>query len=165
MADTLSPPDDQALSDARWDLEPLVEGGGRDGAIELLEEAARLSDDFASRYRGGVADLDAAGLAAALAELEDIFDRVGRAGSYASLAFSVDTQDAPTGALMQQVSERSASIETALLFFDLEWNELDDAHAEKLLEADERGMWAASPEALATLRDAILEAEGWEERR
>jgi cobaltochelatase CobN len=39
------------------------------------------------------------------------------------------------------------------------------AIAEKLLEADERGMWAASPEALATLRDAILEAEGWEERR
>ncbi len=103
----------------------------------MLEEAARLSEDFAARYRGGVADLDAAGLAAALAELEDIFDRVGRAGSYASLAFSVDTQDAPTGALMQQVSERSASIETALLFFDLEWNELDDAHAEKLLEADE----------------------------
>ena len=33
MADTLSPPDDQALSDARWDLEPLVEGGGSEGAI------------------------------------------------------------------------------------------------------------------------------------
>ena len=138
MADTATTaPSDQALDDARWDLEPLVEGGGREGATELLEEAARLSEDFAARYRGGVADLDAAGLAAALAELEDIFDRVGRAGSYASLAFSVDTQDAPTGALMQQVSERSASIETALLFFDLEWNELDDAHAEKLLEADE----------------------------
>ncbi len=37
--------------------------------------------------------------------------------------------------------------------------------AEKLLEANERGMWAASAEALTTLRDAILEAEGWEERR
>ncbi len=37
--------------------------------------------------------------------------------------------------------------------------------AERLLEASERGLWAASPEALATLRSAILEAEGWEEGR
>jgi cobaltochelatase CobN len=37
--------------------------------------------------------------------------------------------------------------------------------AEKLLEADQRDLWDASPEALATLRSAVLEAEGWEERR
>ncbi len=39
------------------------------------------------------------------------------------------------------------------------------AIAERLLEADERGMWAASEESLATLRAAVLEAEGWEESR
>jgi cobaltochelatase CobN len=37
--------------------------------------------------------------------------------------------------------------------------------AEHLLEAHERGMWAASGEALGTLRSALLEAEGWEESR
>ena len=37
--------------------------------------------------------------------------------------------------------------------------------AERLLEANEREMWNASPEALAALRSALLEAEGWEERR
>ena len=37
--------------------------------------------------------------------------------------------------------------------------------AERLLEANERDMWNASAEALATLRSALLEAEGWEERR
>jgi cobaltochelatase CobN len=37
--------------------------------------------------------------------------------------------------------------------------------AEKLLEARDRGLWDASPEALATLRSALLEAEGWEEGR
>jgi cobaltochelatase CobN len=35
--------------------------------------------------------------------------------------------------------------------------------AERLLEAHERGLWDASKEALATLRDALLEVEGWEE--
>jgi cobaltochelatase CobN len=37
--------------------------------------------------------------------------------------------------------------------------------AEKLLEAVERNMWNASDEAIATLRHAMLEAEGWEETR
>ena len=37
--------------------------------------------------------------------------------------------------------------------------------AERLLEAHERGMWDASDGALATLRSALLEAEGWEEGR
>jgi cobaltochelatase CobN len=37
--------------------------------------------------------------------------------------------------------------------------------AERLLEAHERGLWDASAEALATLRSAVLEAEGWEEDR
>ncbi len=37
--------------------------------------------------------------------------------------------------------------------------------AERLLEAKERGLWEASAEALATLRQALLEAEGWEESR
>ncbi len=37
--------------------------------------------------------------------------------------------------------------------------------AERLLEAVDRGLWAASPGALDTLRAALLEAEGWEESR
>jgi cobaltochelatase CobN len=35
--------------------------------------------------------------------------------------------------------------------------------AEKLLEADRRGMWQASEQARKTLIDAVLETEGWEE--
>ena len=37
--------------------------------------------------------------------------------------------------------------------------------AERLLEAVERGMWQADADAVAALRDAVLEAEGWEEGR
>ena len=37
--------------------------------------------------------------------------------------------------------------------------------AERLLEADERGMWSASEGARAELTSAVLEAEGWEESR
>ena len=37
--------------------------------------------------------------------------------------------------------------------------------AERLLEAAARGLWNASDTAVATLRDALLEAEGWAEER
>ena len=39
------------------------------------------------------------------------------------------------------------------------------AMAERLLEANERGLWEASDESLSTLRSAVLESEGWEESR
>ena len=37
--------------------------------------------------------------------------------------------------------------------------------AERLLEADDRDMWAASDQARSALTSAVLEAEGWEETR
>lgn len=128
---------DEALLKARWNLDPLVEGRGAEGTLELLAEARERSVAFAEKYRAKVADLDAAGLVAAMRELEEIFDRVGRAGSYASLWFTVDTADPERGALLQQVQERGAEIETSLIFFELEWNELEDEDAEALLEVEE----------------------------
>jgi len=138
---TTAAPVDEALESARWDLEPLVEGQGDEGAIALLDEAQSRAESFAERYRGKVLELDAGALAGALTELEEIGDRVGRAGTYASLAFSVDTQTPEVGALMQKVRERAAAIETELLFFELEWNEVDDESAAELLASDELDRW------------------------
>ena len=79
----------------------------------------------------------AAELAEAMRELGEISDLAGRAGSYAGLAFSLDTADPERGALLQRGRELGAEIETLLLFFDLEWNELPDERADELLANDE----------------------------
>jgi len=134
---TATPEADSALAEARWNLEPLVDGRGKEGVLALLDEARDRSVAFADAHRGKVAEIDQDGLVAAMRELEQIFDRVGRAGSYASLWFSTDTADPERGALLQQVQERGAEIETSLLFFELEWNELSDERAEELLANDE----------------------------
>jgi oligoendopeptidase F len=128
---------DKALEEARWNLDPLVDGKGAEGTLELLTQAKERAIAFAGKHRGKVSELDAAGLAAAMRELEDMFDKIGRAGSYASLWFTVDTADPERGALLQQVQERGAEIETSLIFFELEWNEVPDDRAEALLAADE----------------------------
>lgn len=122
-------------ADVAWDLEPLVYGEGEAGALRLLAEAAEQAEAFAATYAGKVAELDGAGLAAAVAALEELSDRIGRAGNYAMLRFSTDTADPANGALLQKVQEQSAQIETKLLFFELEWAALDDARAEELLAA------------------------------
>ncbi len=138
MSDTATAiPTDEALDKARWDLEPLVYGGGDDAALKLLDDAAERAEAFAKEYRGKVDGLDAATMADAMRELEEISNLAGRAGTYASLKFSVDTLSPEVGSLMQQVRERSASISTALLFFELEWNEVPEDRAEELLGSDE----------------------------
>ena len=122
---------DPELAGIAWDLEPLLDGAA--GVDALLEEAQRRADAFAAAHAGKVAELDGPGLVAAMRELEALQELVGRAGSYAALAFSVATADPQRGALLQLVQERGTQIETALLFFELEWAALDDERAEALL--------------------------------
>jgi oligoendopeptidase F len=127
---------DPALEAAAWDLEPLVESKGSAGVEELLNEARDRAAEFAQQHHGEVAELGPEGLADAMHELAAIFDLTGRAGSYAMLNFTLDTTDPARGALIQRARELGAAIETQLLFFELEWNQLPDEQAEQLLADD-----------------------------
>ncbi len=133
----ISPPelDDPELTQASWDLEPLVEGAGEAGAGRMLDEASARAQSFASAHQGRVAELDASGLARAMEEIAGISDLVGRASYYAALDFSTNTADPERGALMQRIEERSTALQTRLLFFELEWAALPDDRAEELLAA------------------------------
>jgi oligoendopeptidase F len=137
MTTAADPLTDQELLDTEWDLGPLVDGDGRAGAERQLGEGKDRASKFQSRYAGKVAELDAAALQTAMRELEEINELIGRAGSYASLEFATDTADPARGALLQLVQERATEIETLLLFFDLEWAEVDDEKADELLASDE----------------------------
>ena len=124
------------VQEVGWDLDPLVDGDGPEGAERLLDEADERAARFAESYASRVGELDGAGLAAAMAELEAIVDRLGRAGSYAMLRFAVDTADPDNGALLARVQERATGVETKLLFFELEWAAVDDDRVDELLSAD-----------------------------
>ena len=133
MTTAADPLTDPELLETEWDLEPLVDGEDAAGAERMLEEGKERASRFAATYAGKVAELDAAGLQAAMGELEAINDLIGRAGSFASLRFATDTADPERGALLQLVQERATEIETLLLFFELEWAAVDDDRAEELL--------------------------------
>jgi oligoendopeptidase F len=128
---------DEELQETAWDLDPLVEGRGEEGADAELTEAAELASEFSGSYAGKVGELDAGGLAEAMHLLERIYKLVVRAGSYAHLRFATDTADASNGALLQRTQERGTEIETRLLFFELEWAAVPDERAEELMAAPE----------------------------
>ena len=124
---------DPELLEAEWDLAPLVDGDEQAGVERQLQEATERATAFAAAHAGKLSELDPAGLEAAMRELAEINELIGRGGSYASLRFSTDTADPVRGALLQRVQESATAIETKLLFFELEWAALDDDKAEALL--------------------------------
>src|ERR1700691_4173110 len=133
MASAVTEPTDPELEQAAWDLEPLVGGAGETGVDARLEEAQRRAQAFGERYAGKLGELDGAGLAEAMGELAEIYELVGRVGTYVGLRFSTDTANPASGALLQRARERETAIETALLFFELEWAALPDERVEELL--------------------------------
>ena len=138
MATTVSTsePNDPELAQTAWDLEPLVDGEGEAGVESRLQDALTRSQAFAERYAGKLDGLDSAGLGEAMTELAEIYELVGRAGSYAALRFSTDTAAPENGALLQKVQEGETQISTTLLFFELEWAALSDERAEELLAGE-----------------------------
>jgi len=139
MATTVSTsePNDPELAQTAWDLEPLVDGEGEAGVESRLRDALTRSQAFAERYTGKLDGLDSAGLGEAMAELAEIYELLGRAGSYAALRFSTDTAAPENGALLQKVQEGETQISTTLLFFELEWAALSDERSEELLAGED----------------------------
>ena len=127
---------DPEVEAVAWDLAPLLDGAGEDAVDSMLDDALRRADAFAGRHAGRVAELDGPELVAAMRELGELQELMGRAGSYAMLWFSTNTADPARGALLARVQEKGTAIETRLIFFELEWAALDDARADELLEAE-----------------------------
>jgi oligoendopeptidase F len=138
----MSAPDvtDPQLDAVAWDLSHRLDGAAAPdpaSAVDaMLEDGLRRAEAFAAAHAGRIAELDGPGLVAAMRELADLQDLLGRAASYVMLSFSENTADPARGALLQHMQEQATAIETRLLFFDLEWAALDDDDAEALLATD-----------------------------
>ena len=116
----------------RWDLTDLY--ADRSALEDDLQTAAEEAEDFAETYRGRVDALTPEALAEALAAYEALSDRAGRAFTYAYLHWATDTNDTDRGALLQQVREQYNQINQQLIFFELEWANVDADRAQQLME-------------------------------
>jgi oligoendopeptidase F len=137
-----------------WDLSDLYRGPDDPALDRDLEEAQQRARRFAQAYRGQIAcaerltpDL----LLQALKELESLAEQMDRPLVYAHLWHAAQTDDPRRGALLARVREARTACAEHLIFFDLEWVQLEEAAAQRLL-ADPR---------LASYRHYLQHKRSW----
>ena len=119
-----------------WDLADLFAGPDDPRLEEELTAARAEAEQLAAAYRGRIAvpgGPDPQLLLTALQRFEAWSDRVGRVGAYAGLLYAADTQPPAHRDLEQRVEQRLTDLQNLVLFFDLEWRELPDEAAERVL--------------------------------
>lgn len=143
---------DLLASDVAWDLDTLLQGADIDSLMDRSEEIVGRIEEL----RGKVATLDAEAMAEAMSQVAQLQEIQGRVGYYAMLRFSENTMDPERGALMMKIQERSTTLATRLVFFELEWASLDDETADSLLADNRLDFCAHHLRSVRRYRDHLL---------
>ncbi len=142
-----------------WDLSDLYGSTADPGIDRDLDEADRLADGLAARYRGRVAALAAGEMRSMLREYEAVLDLAGRVGAYAFLSWSTATDDPARGALLQKANERGSRLRQKLLFLELEWAHAPQEAARALLDSPPLSHWRHWLEVARLYRPHLLSEE------
>jgi len=121
----------------RWDLSDLFSSHDDPRIEATLDDCRAEAEGFALRYRGKIATIKPGDLLAALKQLEQIEDSLSRVANYSSLLYSADSARPEYQDLEQRVEQRITEIRNLLLFFELEWLELEEQAAARHLSARE----------------------------
>jgi oligoendopeptidase F len=127
---------EKSAAGVAWDLGVLY-ASPDDPRIDMtLQDLASRADAFDKTYRGTISTQGgpaAQHLLHGLQEAELLADAAYRLSAYSRLLYAADTTQDAHRALMQRVEEALTAFQNKVLFFDLEWLEVDDASAERLL--------------------------------
>lgn len=132
MPDTKSKKQSGA-EEVNWDLSDLYSAIDDSQLKVDKQQVRKLAEEFAQKYKGEIAELSAEQLYTALEEYEQILELIGKIGSYSHLIWTTNTEKAKYGKLMQEANELSSEIKQKLVFFDVEWLQLEEEKAEKLI--------------------------------
>ena len=116
-----------------WDLTDLY---AAPDAPEVDRDMAWLQQTctgFAASYEGKLAGLDASALLDCVLAYEKIDVVAGRLMSFAGLRYYQNTMDSDRAKFMADCQDKITDYTTALVFFSLEFNRLDEAHLSGLL--------------------------------
>lgn len=117
-----SAPSPIAPPDVRWDLSALFSGMSDPKIAATHAVMDARAEAFATKYRGKInpLSLTASELAAAIVELEAIYQEAYKPLLYANLLFAGDSLSAEIGAFMQEQQLKLSSLRIKLMFFSLE---------------------------------------------
>jgi len=119
-----------------WDLTDLYPAPDAPEFARDLSWLKQTCTGFAASYEGKLATLDAARMLDCVQSYEKIDIVAGRIMSYAGLRYYQNTLDSDRAKFMADAQDQITDITTALVFFSLEFNRLEDAHLSGLLAAN-----------------------------
>jgi oligoendopeptidase F len=119
-----------------WNLSDLYDSAESKKLASDKKKVVELADTFAQNYRTRVGKLEPESFKKALEGLEEIYDLIGRMGSYAHLIWSTNTTDPSYGKLMSDITDLSSTVSQKLVFFDVEWLKIPEDKANDLINND-----------------------------
>ena len=143
-----------------WDLSDLYDGMDSPDLKADMDSAAAKAELFAKSFQGRLEELSGEELAKAIADYEALDETLSRVMSYAYLLYAGDVTDAEIGRFFQNSQERVNDISTALLFFSLELNRLEEDHLQaRIGESKELARYAPWLRDVRALREHQLSDE------
>jgi oligoendopeptidase F len=135
-----STPDGELGNLPEWNLADLYDGPDSDGFKADLKKAETEAARFAAEYQGKLEALLDAGkggdrLAAVISDYEGLSDLFGRIGSFMMLYYVGNTTDPARQKFYGDVSQKLTAVTTGLVFFELEFNRLEEAALAAAMDA------------------------------
>jgi oligoendopeptidase F len=140
----------------QWDLSDLYDSINDPDLQNDKKSVKKQADEFATHYKGKISELDEKGMKQALQDYEQLLETIGKIGSYAHLIWSTNTNKAEYGKLKQEANELSSEIHQKLVFFDVEWLDVEDEQAEELIQSEELSHYKHYLEASRRYKEHIL---------
>jgi oligoendopeptidase F len=125
----------QSYSIKKWDLSELFPGFNSpelQAAFDNVEEQVTSFEGVRGKLKE---DIDAQTFLEIVRASEGTARILNRLYAFAGLSFSEDTQNQTAQSLIGRVQQFVAEIQNRTLFFDLWWKDLDEANAERLMNA------------------------------
>ncbi len=116
-----------------WDLTDLYPATDSKEFARDMSWLKQTCTGFAATYEGKLASLSAEALLDCVQSYEKIDTVAGRVMSYAGLRYYQNTLDSDRAKFMTDAQDQVTDFTTALVFFALEFNRLDDAHLDGLI--------------------------------
>ncbi|TLD85044.1 M3 family oligoendopeptidase [Helicobacter sp. MIT 11-5569] len=115
-----------------WNLNPLFDN--KESLQEAKNNAICNAQAFEKNYKGNLDTLNAESFCQCLRKYEKICEELSRIMTYAFLCFAADTNE---GAFYAECEMEVNKAQEFLLFFDLEFNALEETKQQKFIESAE----------------------------
>lgn len=142
-----------------WDLSDLYTSSEDPQLAKDKVEILKQADHFASKYKGRVTDLNVSEFKEMLQEYEALQDKGGKIGSFAYLQWSTNTSNPDFGKLVQESNELGSELSQKLVFLDVEWLQVSEDDAQKMIDAPELQFYKHYLESSRRYKNHVLKEE------